>query len=647
MSEVQRVKADGYSDSVVRHFQKLRAENELCDFKVVAQGRVFEVHRALLAATSDFFRVMFKGRMAESNQDTVDLKGVSADGLQQIIEFIYSGEMTLSGENLTEVIHTASHLQVSSAIDVCSSYIKSLLTFESYKDLLSIADTYSLDSVLQHWDNMIQERFMEFCGTQAFLQMDGQKLTHHIGQDTLRLPSEYQLFLNLDKWFRFQPSRITQDSAAILGKVRFALMTEQELTEVRETSVIKKCSVGQQLVSKGFHYHLDCRKGHPTIDDSCKVRAERPSIIMVHLGTSQVPFLITAFNHDMKAFYNLYGDVNGIRECRLAAVDNFAYICRVVDFGGGSLMSSLFRFDPRHLVGQELLPMRRLRSEFCFVAHQRKLYAFGGTTETFVILDSVECYDVATNTWEELPTLQNPTHSMAAVSHGTRIFLSGGVTGADRQIVASFSSYDPAARRYEAWPSMFYPRRLHDMIAQGSKIYALGGITRQDIPLYGQTPIESFDLSSNQWTILSSTLGGRSVGHYLLLDLNKKIDSPERAASGSGSSSGASTSNTATTSTSPSSSGGSTAVSSSSGTAPGSRGDSGQAGTLEEPSILSLGHEHHSATEEEMWLYQPSSDSWSKYARAPQRMSLNSALGTQLLINFGQDKVASKIIKDK
>ena len=387
--------------------------------------------------------------------------------------------------------------------------------------------------------------------------------------------------------------------------------------------------------------------GHPTIDDSCKVRAERPSIIMVHLGTSQVPFLITAFNHDMKAFYNLYGDVNGIRECRLAAVDNFAYICRVVDFGGGSLMSSLFRFDPRHLVGQELLPMRRLRSEFCFVAHQRKLYAFGGTTETFVILDSVECYDVATNTWEELPTLQNPTHSMAAVSHGTRIFLSGGVTGADRQIVASFSSYDPAARRYEAWPSMFYPRRLHDMIAQGSKIYALGGITRQDIPLYGQTPIESFDLSSNQWTILSSTLGGRSVGHYLLLDLNKKTDSPERAASGSGSSSGASTSNTATTSTSPSSSGGSTAVSSSSGTAPGSRGDSGQAGTLEEPSILSLGHEHHSATEEEMWLYQPSSDSWSKYARAPQRMSLNSALGTQLLINFGQDKVASKIIKDK
>lgn len=43
MAEPQKVKATGYGDIVMRQFQKLRAENELCDFKVLAQGRVFEV----------------------------------------------------------------------------------------------------------------------------------------------------------------------------------------------------------------------------------------------------------------------------------------------------------------------------------------------------------------------------------------------------------------------------------------------------------------------------------------------------------------------------------------------------------------------------------------------------------------------------
>ena len=40
------------------------------------------------------------------------------------MDFIYSGEMSLSEENLTEVINTATHLQVTSAINVCSTYIK-------------------------------------------------------------------------------------------------------------------------------------------------------------------------------------------------------------------------------------------------------------------------------------------------------------------------------------------------------------------------------------------------------------------------------------------------------------------------------------------------------------------------------------------
>ncbi|BFZ00247.1 hypothetical protein BsWGS_03286 [Bradybaena similaris] len=336
-------------------------------------------------------------------------------------------------------------------------------------------------------------------------------------------------------------------------------------------------------ISFAFQYFL-FSIGHPVIDEHCRVRAEKAAVVMVHLGTSHMPFQITAFNASTKSFHCLFSDVNGIRDCRVASVDNFAYVCRIIDFGGGTLMSSLFRFDPRHMVGQELRPMRKLRLEFACVAHGRCLYVFGGTTEQFAILDAVECYNVQSNTWEDLNPLSTPTHSLAAVSHGSKIYLSGGVSGQDRTTAATFFSYDPASQSYEVKPSMFYSRRLHDMIACHTKIFALGGITRQGIPLYGQIPIESFDMPSNQWTMLSSTLGGRSVGHYLVHD-------------------------------------------------------DGQ--------ILSLGHEHHIATEDEMWLYRPDTDSWAKYAKAPQRMSLNSAISTYLYINFFHEKVASKLMKER
>ncbi len=71
-----------------------------------------QVHKILLAATSDYFRVMLQGPMRESQEHFVDLKSLTADALQQIVDFMYSGEMTLQFDNLEEILNAANHLQV-------------------------------------------------------------------------------------------------------------------------------------------------------------------------------------------------------------------------------------------------------------------------------------------------------------------------------------------------------------------------------------------------------------------------------------------------------------------------------------------------------------------------------------------------------
>ncbi len=72
-----------------------------------------QVHKILLAATSDYFRVMLQGPMRESQEHFVDLKSLTSDALQQIVDFMYSGEMTFNFDNLEEILNAANHLQVS------------------------------------------------------------------------------------------------------------------------------------------------------------------------------------------------------------------------------------------------------------------------------------------------------------------------------------------------------------------------------------------------------------------------------------------------------------------------------------------------------------------------------------------------------
>ncbi|GAB1597658.1 kelch-like protein 9 isoform X1 [Argonauta hians] len=584
MSEGEDFKSEGYGDRVIEKLNVLRNNSELCDFKVSAEGKVFEVHKALLAAASDYFRVMFRGMMAESKQDTVDLKGVTADGLQQVIDFIYTGKMSLYYDNLTEIINTASHLQVSYALDLCSNYIKSLMTFDNADDFLSIADTYSLEKVLNHWDDMILSNFHEFSNSQAFLKLSAQKLVKYLSSNLLCTVSEYRLYQCLEKWLSVSPSRVTNDSSILMPHLRFPLMSLIELTSIKDSELFQKVPNGAHYIAKGFQYHIDCKQGHPVIDESSTIRTNTPSLVLVHHGTAYMPFQVTSYYLQGNKFFRLFSDVNGSRDCRIAVIDNFAYICRVVDFGGGTLMSSLFRFDPRHLVGQELHPMKQLRLDFALTAHDHRLYVFGGSTEQFAILDSVECYNVKTNMWEELLYLPNPVHSLATVVHEMRIYLSGGVTGQERQATNSFMCFNILSHRYEVKPGMFYARRLHDMVAFQQKIYVHGGIPRQGIPLHGQIPIEYFDLTSEQWTILtSSTLSGRSIGHYIVF----------------------------------------------------------------QNQVLCLGHEHHRATEDEIWIYDTVLDDWSKYTKAPQRMSLTTAVCVQMYINFNEEKVAKMVLKEK
>ena len=50
--------------------------------------------------------------MREPQEHFVDLKSLTSDALQQIIDFMYSGEMTFNFDNLIEILNAANHLQV-------------------------------------------------------------------------------------------------------------------------------------------------------------------------------------------------------------------------------------------------------------------------------------------------------------------------------------------------------------------------------------------------------------------------------------------------------------------------------------------------------------------------------------------------------
>uniref|UniRef100_A0A3Q2Z5I8 BTB domain-containing protein n=1 Tax=Hippocampus comes TaxID=109280 RepID=A0A3Q2Z5I8_HIPCM len=84
----------------------LRAQGQLLDVVLAINEERFQVHKAVLAACSDYFRAMFTCGMKESNQNTIELEGLSARGLKHIIDFAYSSEVTLDLDCIQDVLGT-------------------------------------------------------------------------------------------------------------------------------------------------------------------------------------------------------------------------------------------------------------------------------------------------------------------------------------------------------------------------------------------------------------------------------------------------------------------------------------------------------------------------------------------------------------
>ena len=71
-----------------------------------------QAHRVVLSACSDYFRAMFTDPMRERSQDEIQLSGIDAEGLELVLEYIYTSKLSLDLSNIQTVLSTATHLQI-------------------------------------------------------------------------------------------------------------------------------------------------------------------------------------------------------------------------------------------------------------------------------------------------------------------------------------------------------------------------------------------------------------------------------------------------------------------------------------------------------------------------------------------------------
>ena len=193
----------------------------------------------------------------------------------------------------------------------------------------------------------------------------------------------------------------------------------------------------------------------------------------------------------------------------VAVLNNFVFVVggQTAMAGDGSHATNIaFRYNGRDDKWLQISSMRTPRTHFCLVALNDCLIAVGGKSNRLA-LSSVERYSFKNNEWTPVAQLPTTLFSHAGCCHNNQLYISGGCPGQD--FTNQVHCYDPQRDAWQYKSHMIHSRGYHVMVTHADRILACAGNTnagnRTDV-----LHAESYDIETDQWTVLSASLRGQS-----------------------------------------------------------------------------------------------------------------------------------------
>jgi len=115
---------------------------EFADCKVVCRERVFDCHMFMLSSRSPVFRAMFSNNMEEATTKKVEIKDLSPEVVEDMLEFIYTGNIPNLSQGAGELLGAAEKYQLDQLKNICEDKLCSTTNIDNAVANLVLGDMY-------------------------------------------------------------------------------------------------------------------------------------------------------------------------------------------------------------------------------------------------------------------------------------------------------------------------------------------------------------------------------------------------------------------------------------------------------------------------------------------------------------------------
>ncbi|XP_022094488.1 kelch-like protein 12 [Acanthaster planci] len=444
---------DDQGSQILTKLRKQRSDDKYCDMVLRVGGRVFKAHRNVLAACSPYFDTMCNSGLEEDIQAVADMSCTSAEGMELILDYMYTGRITLTADNVECILRGAEPFLMANLKNYCHKFLWQNMNAANCLVVRHLADLYGFKELHQRACKFIRNQFVNVVqdSIEDILLLSQEEILGLITDDKIRVEKEESIYELVIRWAQMDPERV-KHLPQLLSHVRLSQLDRSYLKDVVEKEpLVTGNSECLKLLADALHQTDTTRRSYCSDSPVLKPRKGRLTDVVV----------ITGGVSDQGPLENSFGYI--IDEDRWTMLPGLPDELR---FHAVAVLNSC-------------------------------LYAAGGSSSSLVS-NSVHCYDPMNNSWSTVASLQTPREYMSMVECNGCLYAMGGIRWDCLQ--QSVERYDPDVDQWSFVSQMPTKRYSMQLVTLSNRyIYAISGRDASRRPV---STVERYDIQTDEWTIL-------------------------------------------------------------------------------------------------------------------------------------------------
>ena len=188
-------------------------------------------HRLVIAASSPVFRAMLYGNMKESNEKEIELPSVDTNCLQNVLTFMYTGQVEATLSEYQSLLLAAHYFNVTALETKCIDAIAGSLTHLNWCKLTVFAKQQQFDVLLKQCYAYMQNYLDKIINTPDFKSLPAEIMTELCNNSYLCM-KELDLFVAVNEWSDYQKDTLSEDTIKSVSQlIRYPLIHSADLVE--------------------------------------------------------------------------------------------------------------------------------------------------------------------------------------------------------------------------------------------------------------------------------------------------------------------------------------------------------------------------------------------------------------------------------